>query len=173
MKTSTKFFVLLLLTSLFIESCGSNTERLKTIADDKPRRIELLFLGHDAEHHPSSEYMPILASALTKDGINITYTENVNDLNADNLAQFDGVILYANYEDRMPQQEQALMDYVFEGHAFIPLHCASFCFKDSDAYIDMVGGRFMSHETGVFTTEIVNKEHPITKLGTKRMCMTK
>ena len=166
MKTKTKFFVLVILPALFLVSCISKTEQAKTIPDDQPRRIELLFLGHDAEHHPSRTYMPILAPALTKDGINITYTEDVNDLNADNLAQFDGVILYANYEDRMPEHEQALMDYVSEGHAFIPLHCASFCFKDSDAYIDMVGGRFTSHETGIFTADIVDEQHPIMKEAT-------
>ena len=146
---------------LLLASCGSETKQAKVMADDQPRRIELLFLGHDSEHHPSRNYMPILASALTKDGINITYTEDVNDLNTNNMSQYDGVIMYANYEDRMPEQEKALMDYIAEGHAYIPLHCASFCFKDSDGYIDMVGGRFMSHETGTFTATIVQKEHPI------------
>ena len=159
MKTFFKIFISILL----VVGCGSESKEARLVPDDQPRRIELLFLGHDAEHHPSHTYMPILASALTKDGINMTYTEDVNDLNADNLERFDGVILYANYEDRMPEQEQALMDYVSEGHAFIPLHCASFCFKDSEAYIDMVGGRFSTHETGIFSAEIVDKEHPIMK----------
>src|SRR4051812_27964002 len=33
-----------------------------------PRRIQVLFLGHDAEHHPSNKYAPMLAMALAKDG---------------------------------------------------------------------------------------------------------
>ena len=116
MKTFFKIFMSFLL----VAGCGSKGKEAKVIPDDQPRRIEMLFLGHDAEHHPSSIYMPILASALTKDGINITYTEDATDLNTDNLHRFDGVILYANYEERMPEQEQALMEYVREGHAFIP-----------------------------------------------------
>ena len=144
---------------LFLAGCKSDVK--KEVADDEPRRLELLFLGHEHEHHNSRMYYPILASALTKDGINITYTEDVNDLNTDNLNLYDGVIIYANHEDRQPDAEKALLDYVAEGHAFIPLHCASFCFKDSPEYVSLVGGQFSSHGTGTFTVDIVDKAHPI------------
>ena len=30
-----------------------------------PRKIEVLFLGHNNEHHHSEAYLPLLASALT------------------------------------------------------------------------------------------------------------
>ncbi|MGN6508558.1 MAG: PVC-type heme-binding CxxCH protein, partial [Chitinophaga sp.] len=36
-------------------------------------------------------------------------------------------------------------------------------FRNSPAYVDMVGGQFQSHETGTFTATIINKEHPVTK----------
>ncbi len=147
---------------LFMMGCKSETKK-ETAADDKPRKIEILFLGHDQEHHNSRAYEPILASALAKDGINFTYTEDLADLNAENLEKYDGVLLYANYEDRHPAQEKALENYVKEGHAFIPVHCASFCFHESEEFIDMVGGRFSSHGTGTFTADIVNKQHPITE----------
>lgn len=84
--------------------------------------------------------MPMLASALTQSGINITYTEEVKDLNPENLELYDGVIIYANHESRFPEQEKALLDYVAEGHAFVPIHCASFCFNESEDYVDLVGG---------------------------------
>ncbi|MGB2760308.1 MAG: PVC-type heme-binding CxxCH protein, partial [Maribacter stanieri] len=135
----------------------------KEHVDDTPRRIELLFLGHEIEHHNSRAYFPILASALTKDGINITYTEKPSDLNSENLSKYDGLIVYANHEEIGKAEEKALLNFVETGKAFIPIHSASFCFKNSPAYIDLVGAQFMSHETGTFTAEITNKEHPITK----------
>lgn len=135
----------------------------KERTDDAPRRIELLFLGHEIEHHNSRAYFPILASALTKDGINITYTEKPSDLNTKNLEKYDGLIVYANHEEITDDEEKALLEYVKAGNAFIPLHSASFCFKNSPEYIDLVGAQFMSHETGTFTAEIVNTEHPVTK----------
>lgn len=139
-------------------SCDFSKGKTK---DDLPRRIELLFLGHASEHHNSRAYMPILASALTQNGINLTYTERVADLNPENLSLYDGVIIYANHEERAPVQEQALLDYIAEGHAFIPIHCASFCFKDSPEYVDLVGGQFMSHGTDTFRTVIIDSVHPI------------
>ncbi|WP_339709501.1 PVC-type heme-binding CxxCH protein [uncultured Kriegella sp.] len=151
-----KYFRSLLICFLLI---GCNTSE-KLRKDDKPRRIEILFLGHAQEHHNAREYMPILASALTQNGINITYTEEVKDLNKKNLELYDGVIIYANHEDRHPEQEKALLNYVAEGHAFIPIHCASFCFNESKEYVDLVGGQFKEHGTGTFTANIVDKTHP-------------
>tara|TARA_R110002074_G_scaffold400203_1_gene595134 strand:+ start:2986 stop:6480 length:3495 start_codon:yes stop_codon:yes gene_type:complete len=159
MKLNQSFIKITLLLLFFAACSPAKKERL----DDAPRRIELLFLGHEIEHHNSRAYSPILASALTKDGIKITYTEKPSDLNADNLALYDGLIVYANHEEISTSEEKALLNFVKEGKAFIPIHSASFCFKNSPEYIDLVGAQFMSHETGTFTTEITNKEHPITK----------
>jgi uncharacterized protein len=140
---------------------GCRTEKgAKAYTDDAPRRIELLFLGHSLEHHNSNAYFPILAAALTKEGINLTYTEEVADLNAEQLSLYDGLIIYANHDEITPAQEKALLDYIEEGHAFIPLHSASFCFRNSAQYINLVGAQFMEHGTGTFTADIVAKEHP-------------
>jgi len=150
----------LLILFLIFSACSP---KKKKRVDDQPRRIELLFLGHAIEHHNSRAYFPILASALTKEGINITYTEEVSDLNPKNLDIYDGLIIYANHEEIDKDEEKALLDFVKNGKAFIPIHSASFCFKNSPAYIDLVGAQFMSHDTGSFTAEIVNMEHSITK----------
>ncbi|MGO4919104.1 PVC-type heme-binding CxxCH protein [Maribacter spongiicola] len=150
----------IILLLLFIAAC---TPTKKERLDNEPRRIELLFLGHELEHHNSRAYFPILASALTKDGINITYTEKPSDLNEQNLELYDGLIIYANHEEINKNEERALLNFVKEGKAFIPIHSASFCFKNSPEYINLVGAQFMSHETGTFTADIVDKDHAITK----------
>lgn len=145
------------LSLILLAACG---ESVKEVADDEPRRIEILFLGHESEHHNSNAYVPILASALTKDGINISYTEDPNDLEAANLRQYDGLIIYANHDSIGENQEKALLNYIEEGHAFIPIHCASYCFRNSPAYIDLVGGQFMEHDTATFTSIIKDRDHP-------------
>lgn len=154
------FIVFSFLISTILLNCNPNTQK-EQLPDDRPRRIELLFLGHDLEHHNSGVYFPILATALTKDGINITYTEDVNDLNSYNLNLYDGLIIYANHESIKPTQEKALLDFVSEGNAFIPIHSASFCFKNSPEYIDLVGAQFMEHDTLTFAPSITNKAHPL------------
>ncbi len=140
------------------QSC---TRGISTVADDQPRRIELLFLGHTSEHHHSNAYFPVLAAGLTKEGINLSYTEDPSYLNKETLDQYDGLIIYANHDSITPEQNNALLDFVSGGKAFIPIHSASFCFRNSSEYIALVGGQFKSHETGNFTATIIDKSHPI------------
>ncbi|WP_110358606.1 PVC-type heme-binding CxxCH protein [Arenibacter sp. ARW7G5Y1] len=140
---------------------GCNQSKKKD--DNEPRRLEVLFLGDANENHNSREYAPIMAQALSKSGINISYTEDLEDLNTYNLSLYDGLIIYANYDTISKGKEKALLDFVRSGHAFIPIHSASFCFRNSLDYIDMVGGQFMSHNTATFTAKIVNMDHPIMK----------
>lgn len=128
-----------------------------------PRKIEILFLGHASEHHNSAMNMPMLASVLSKEGINFTYSDQPDVLNTETLSKYDGLMIYANHEKITPEEEKALMDFVAEGKGFIPVHCASFCFQNSPEYIRLVGGQFLRHKTDTFTVPIVNKEHPLAK----------
>ena len=102
-------------------------------ATTRPRRTEILFLG-DNGHHKPLERVPQLMAALGSKGINITYTDKLEDLNAENLNQFDGLLIYANRDSITKPQERALLDYVASGHGIIPVHCASYCFRNSAEY---------------------------------------
>lgn len=133
----------------------------------EPRHVQILFLGaptaNGPAHDPVERYR-VLKKALGTDGIALTYTENLADLNRSVLDQYDGIMLYGNWkqnEPMEPSQEKALISYVEDGHAFLPIHCASACFGGSEAFVKLVGGRFKSHETGVFKTTIASPQHPI------------
>jgi uncharacterized protein len=143
---------ILLLSALF--SCS------KSGRNSGPRPIEILFLGHASEHHNAAANLPLLASSLAQEGINFTYTNNPDDLNNENLEQYDGLMIYANHDEIKPEQEAALLDFVAAGKGFIPVHCASYCFRNSPQYVSLVGGQFLKHKTDTFVVSIVNKEHP-------------
>lgn len=160
MKATTVWVWSILLGIMLIIGCQSS-DRNQT--DNQPRKIEVLFLGHDSEHHNSEEYWPILASALADDGINFTYSENPDDLNGENLAKYDALLLYANHDEITPSQEDALFDFVEAGNGFLPIHSASYCFRNSDAFVELVGAQFLEHGTGTFTAEITNSDHPVTQ----------
>ncbi|MCC5938025.1 MAG: ThuA domain-containing protein [Lunatimonas sp.] len=130
---------------------------------EKPRRAELLFLGHPSEHHNSRLYSPWLATALFNQGINLTYTEKVEDLTPENLNKYDALLIYANHEVLPKAQEDALKGFLAEGKGLIPLHSATGCFKNSDWYIETIGGQFASHGEGEFAATIVNSSHPVMK----------
>src|ERR1043165_5087807 len=111
------------------------------------RRIEILFLGDNDHHVPKERFFDAL-KGLGPKGINLTYTDKLEDLNPATLAKYDGLAIYANWPKIEPAQEKALVDYVQSGHGLIPIHCASFCFQNSPEYIRIVGGQFQKHETG-------------------------
>jgi putative membrane-bound dehydrogenase-like protein len=124
--------------------------------------IKVLFLGDQGHHRPAdraAQLTPVLAGR----GINVTYTEKLADLNADTLARYDALLIYANINAIGPEQEKALLDYVVGGGGFVPIHCASYCFLNSPRYIALVGAQFQRHGTGEFETKIVDASHPIMK----------
>ncbi|MEX2591959.1 MAG: PVC-type heme-binding CxxCH protein [Anditalea sp.] len=126
-----------------------------------PRRVEILFLGHDSEHHHSEKLMPMLAMPLFQKGINLSYTSDLNDLSKETLEKYDGLMIYANHDEILPAQEAAIKEFVESGKALIPLHSASWSFRNSDWFIEAVGGQFKSHGTGDFTVDIVHEDHPV------------
>ncbi|MBL0740965.1 PVC-type heme-binding CxxCH protein [Chryseolinea lacunae] len=146
--------------TIFLFACQQPNKKQRA---DGPRKIEILFLGHDSEHHNSAQYMPLLAAALAPEGINLTYTDKPSDLNPETLSAYDGLVLYANHDSITATQEAALLEFVEEGRGFIPIHCASFCFRNSEKFVNLVGGQFLKHDTGTFVASIINKEHFITK----------
>ena len=139
---------------------GARTAGSQT--DAVPRRVKVLFLGDDGHHQPLERCRDVY-SVLAKRGIDLTYTDNLSDLNPRTLGLYDVLLLYANWTTISPEQEKALLEYVESGHGFAPIHCASFCFLNSPKITALVGARFKSHNTGVFNESIVAPDHPIEK----------
>ena len=127
-------------------------------ATEKP--LKVLFLGDRGHHRPAARYAQF-ATPMKRRGILVTYTENMNDLNAATLNGYDVLMVYANINTISPAQEKAVLDYVAAGGGFAPIHCASFCFRNSDAMVKLTGAQFRRHGTGVFRTDIIEKTHPI------------
>lgn len=127
-------------------------------ADD--RSLKILFLG-DKGHHRPAERAAQLIPVMAQRGIVVRYSEDMNELNLDKLRQIDGIVLYANTTEITRDQESALLEFVAGGGGFIPLHCASYCFLNSPAFIDLVGAQFSKHGGEEFSTEIVEPGHPI------------
>ncbi len=120
-------------------------------AHAQQRKIKVLFLGDNGHHKPAERYR-LIEPVLAAHGIRLDYADSAKALNAETLARFDGLLIYANLEKITPAQEKALLDYVARGKGFIPIHCASYCFLNSPKYVELVGAQFKSHGTGIFRT---------------------
>src|SRR5262245_292213 len=124
--------------------------------------LRVLFLGDNGHHKPADRFKQ-LQPVLAKQGIELVYTDDMADLNPARLAGFDGLAIYANTTRISPEQEKTMLDFVAAGGGLIPIHCASYCFLNSEKYIELVGGQFKTHGTGTFKETIVNADHPVMK----------
>ena len=133
--------------------CLSTAPATSLIAQDQA--LKLLFLG-DKGHHKPADRAAQLIPVLETRGMKVTYSEKMSELALDNLRKYDGLIIYSNTTEISREQESALLEYVAGGGGFIPLHCASYCFLNSPAYIDL--GRCSVQQTwrrSFLSTEII------------------
>ncbi len=129
-------------------------------AEQQADALRVLFLGDNGHHRPAERARQLIP-AMAHRGIKVTYTDDLDVLDLDTLQQFDGLLIYANITEISPRQEKALLAYVEQGGGFIPVHCASYCFLNSEPYIKLVGAQFQRHGAGVFRTTIAQPEHPL------------
>lgn len=126
----------------------------------KGRRLEILFLG-DKGHHRPIERVPSLMASLGSKGVNITYTDKLEDINLKYLQKFDALMIYANWDEITPEAEKSLLAYVSSGKGILPIHCASYCFRNSPEYVKMVGGQFWRHKMDSIRTITIQPNHVI------------
>ncbi len=124
-------------------------------------RLKVLFLGDQGHHTPARRAEQIIP-VLNRAGIDVTYTENVQDLTVDNLQSFNVLLVYANIDHLEDKSAQAILDYVAGGGGYVPVHCASFCFRNQPKLVELCGAQFQKHGTGDFATQIETGDHPIT-----------
>ncbi len=123
--------------------------------------VRVLFLGHDAVHHNSNAYYPMLAEALGREAIYFDYVTTPEAAFADSeyLELFDAVLLYANHKEISPDHWANLKNFIECGGGFIPVHCASWCFQNIPEFDQVVGGRFAHHKGSIFRPKTLIPNH--------------
>lgn len=150
---------------IVLASCTNDSNDRASQYQDNDDRLEVLFLGDDRGHHPHQRLRDVARPMLDR-GIELFYSSDINELELENLQKYDAVLLYANYHEpaypTLPKdKEQALVNYVEQGGGFVPIHAASGNFRNSEAYIKLLGGAFASHGTDSMQTRIAEPKHEI------------
>jgi len=65
--------------------------------------LKLLFLGDSGHHRPADRFKQ-LQPVLKERGIELTYTDKMEDLNAESLGKYAGLVIYANTTKIEPEQ---------------------------------------------------------------------
>ncbi|VTS06583.1 PVC-type heme-binding CxxCH protein [Tuwongella immobilis] len=152
------FMGLLALFASSVTSPQAGAQTPKPPADS--HRLRILFLGDNGHHRPADRFRQLLP-VMEQRGIELVYTDRVDSLTPQRLAKFDGLMVYANIDTIAPEPEQAILNFVEQGHGLIALHCASYCFRNSPKLVALMGGQFQRHGTGVFRVESAIGEHPL------------
>ncbi|WP_257668385.1 PVC-type heme-binding CxxCH protein [Parapedobacter tibetensis] len=132
--------------------------------NERPRRAEVLFLSGGAlEAGQTGKYATWLAVELFKAGINLTYTEDVNDLHEDKLNRYDGLIIYGSHDSLSSSQESAMKAFLEKGKGIIPISLGSIAFGSSQWYSDIVGGKLTTQQQGALTIEVMDTSYQVTE----------
>lgn len=126
---------------------------------EEKNHLQVLFWGGEGHHQPRERAQQIIPYLAAR-GIYTHYSDSQNDLNTENLNQFDSVIFYGNQTGLTAHQEAALLSFVNDGGGIVAIHSASAMFPESDAFINLIGGAFKAHGTGTFSTKRVVSNHP-------------
>jgi uncharacterized protein len=130
----------------------------QVVADD----LRVLFMGDNGHHRPVERFHE-LQPAMSRFGIDLTYTDDMSALNSDTLSRFDGLMLYANIDRIDDAEAKAVLEFVAGGRGFIPLHCATYCWRNSPEMVSLMGAQFQRHGGRIFTTQSGETDHPIMK----------
>lgn len=126
-------------------------------------KSKVLFLV-GGPYHDNPELYPILQKALEDTGhFAVTLSRDLDQFKAENIKNYDLVLMYSTRLTPTKEQEQGLVDFVASGKGLVGIHCATDTFRESDAYWKLVGGRFRTHGNETFKVNVTGKSHPIVK----------
>lgn len=137
--------------------------------DDFPINV-LLLTGIEDPYHDFDAIAAVFKKFLTAANIAITVTKNLDDLLEDKLKPYDVIISNAMNLTLSKEHEKALLEAIIgnpwgttgDAKGFIGIHGASANFLNSNAYLNMLGGRFLIHPiTDEYNYKVEDTSHPI------------
>lgn len=133
---------------LFVGGCPAAYHRLE--GAEPPVRAALEAIGATVD----------VAGIRHPDGTD-AFTGDYTALNADNLSNYDAVVLFTTGEEH-GADIAALLDFVRQGRAVIGIHCAADSFTQNADYIAALGGKFRTHPAPLdVAVEFVDPDHPV------------
>jgi type 1 glutamine amidotransferase len=127
----------------------------------------VLLLVGGPQYHDNAETRAAMLNLLSVK-FNVTMTDDMAALNAENLAQYDVIVNFTTFIEPTREQVEALLRAVEGGKGFISIHGGTATFWNSPEYIQMVGGKFIVHDPNkIFrvnmSTSRYVEPHPITE----------
>ena len=128
--------------------------------------LQVLFLsgggaGPNTAHNGKINHLKLIPEFL-RSGIEMIYTDDLEDMNSRTLAKYNAVIIYRGVANGKKEWVDALVAYVENGGGLVALHHTCGAFENSPKFISLIGGQFARHGSGWFKATHVKRwmNHP-------------
>ncbi len=127
---------------------------------------KVLVLGDyiNYQYHPFAPLTQVLEELLSDRGLELKFTEDRNELENENLSQYDALISYVeSWDQSLPAaQMQSLLDFIVSGKRLFGIHCGiSYA---NPEYYQLFGAQFVGHPPfQEISVKISGGDHPLTK----------
>jgi putative membrane-bound dehydrogenase-like protein len=141
---------------------GQNAPATNASQSNTPRRLEILFLGNEAPgiEHSTQQATALLVPGLAREGINVSWTHDVADLNARNLAKYDMLMVYGTFPSITSAEESALTTWINNGKGLVAIHSAI----ESPGLSKLIGASSDHHgAVTAIDAAVKDPQHPIVR----------
>jgi type 1 glutamine amidotransferase len=105
---------------------------------------------------------PAVRGILAEHGLQALLSEDLEVLASPGLGRYDLLVNLTTGRTLEPAQEEGLLAFVRSGRGLVGIHNAADTFKNSPAYLDLLGGRFVTHPPQLdIAVEYTAPEHPV------------
>ncbi len=146
--------------------------RAPTASDPRPHALVLIGDQPHEPGHIEEGLQPVFEAT----GVVPHFTVDVQSVSAENLAKVRLLVILrdglqrperdsrANFTWMTPEQQRAVVSFVEGGGGFLNLHNSLGLYPADGPYLDLVGGRYISHgPLERFRVEVVDPDHPVTR----------
>jgi type 1 glutamine amidotransferase len=127
-------------------------------------KARVLLLVGGASYHDQPEHRETLSEFIGAN-FSLTMTDDLGILNHEDLSEHDVFVNYTTFAEPPEEQVSALLEAVKGGKGFVGIHGATATFWNFPAYLDMIGGKFITHDPNkefVVNVKGAVTPHPIT-----------
>ena len=136
---------------------------LSAIAEAQPKRILYLTTSAGFRHGSLPVSAQVLRDLAARSGdLDVTATEDLNELRADRLRTYDAALFFTSGELPISAaQKSALLEFVREGRGFGGVHSATDTLYEWPEYGELIGARFHGHPwTQQVRIDVEDPSHP-------------
>ena len=142
---------------MVIAALGAELQIHALSGDPAPSTQKIFYFSRqNNSHHRPASFLSSVRQDFGERGIQFTTSTNRNDLNIENLNQYDGTFFFGNHDAFSAAQTSALETYLQEGGGMVGMHVIAYVARSNTKLARILGGAFLGHHSpSEFTSTLI------------------